>query len=241
MHNPIRSFVLLAATLALVVACASGPEPGSAGPTDTLARIDVRQQIMQRAAPDVPIVQEQTRATRADVKEARSGIEQMEAQLKQAREQLAAAKSDQAKALAMVQVQHQRWMSRMRVLCIAAIPIGLGLAFSVSKRWAILPVGAVVCLIAIAVDGFTWKYAIPIAGGVLGALAIIALVCVVVYLRANKELVKSGDLLINLFGRTAAGEIPARLASQLDDIQSATTKRIVDLHHAKARTAAAQA
>jgi hypothetical protein len=199
---------------------------------EPLSRIPVRQDVIKDAAPDNRTVTSQADATKADAKEATAAVDQVRKQQENRIRELQTEVDELQGSLEQSRSQsdqnYRRVVNWIRVFCIIGIGGGVVLCFLIDRRLVVVTFAAVAMLGAVAVERFTWVYGMPIAAGAIGLLVLIGAWYLWRYLRANRELVASGQHLI-----ARAGGMTSGIKSQLDRIQSAGTKRIVNRFAAK--------
>lgn len=244
-------WAMLAAIAAGLVACRpersvspSRPGPSLDGISSPIDRIPPRQEIIKDLVPDVPLAVKQADATIADAQEARAAVvaarDDMQARIDRLGAELAAEKAAAAAREASLQRELERerdtstkrfrmWVNALRFGCLLGIAAGIVLAV-VLKRPAlvVISLASVVTNAAIAIDGFTWTYGMPIAAGTLVVLLIVGAWCLFTRQKATEQLVKSGEAML----KRIPGGVDA-VALELNRIQSSSTRKLVDLVQSK--------
>lgn len=158
----------------------SAEPPALVGVTDPLSRAETRQEFIKELAPDNAPVVKQADATIADVGDAREGVAAARSEMKATIDKLEAEKASLAEQLARAIGSSERWYRNavlgLRLLCIGGIAGGLiASVLCRESRLVIITLASVATLAAIAVEGFTWKYAMPIGAVALSLGAAIGL------------------------------------------------------------------
>jgi hypothetical protein len=189
------------------------------GVLEPLSRIPVRQDVIAGLAPESKPILEQVKGTKDDVTEAKQGLEQAETENGELKEALAKEKTETNK-------QYQQKIGWLRLLCIAGIGAGVLLSVFASKKFLVITFAAIAMLVAIAVEGFIYTYAMPIAAGVLVVILLMLAYEKFIKHRANKELVATGEIMKKKLNGTWEDV-------KKDIVQSKTTQKIVDKFQGK--------
>jgi hypothetical protein len=200
----------------LLPACTPTPPSSSPplGGREALGRIEVRQDVMSASLPENPLIQDQTRATKDDVKEVRSEL--LEAN--RDRETLRASLLEERMSAHKAHAERAAWIRTAGLIGFAA---ALPLLFFSTRIGLGLAALSVCLLLAVQLELIVAAYARWILGGIAVACAVYVVRERITLTIATAELVRTGRVMRNWLGTRWD-------LAKKDIIQSPTTRTLVD-------------